>query len=472
MTRCPNTPNHAMGNKYWNVCKLAASIYTIGALHSAWAETALTPSNIDCLFTISESTDALLQKQQACQSNMAWLNLVGQRLNAERRFSEASEHLERALLLAPTDLSATLAFSIALAGSGDITSASNLINQLATRAELTSAQQADIRTIQTLLSGTAYTLNTPRPTAATSAWKRSVTWRAGHDNNLRGSPNLSSLTLNMPGGDIQLPLDTTQRPQPGVYQRLDARLDWVNLINTGENSPRRTDLTLLARDRRNPAAQDTNSLQLETLLSTRPSQHSGWLASAGWSSLHTRSGTRFQQWQATGGYSITPLSTDQCQASLNAETQHRQLDSSPILSGRYWGVAIDVACQLTPSPTGPPTQLYGSIKSGKDTPTLAQRPGGAQHNIGMRAGMRSGPWTIEAEFTRTQDQTGYSPLLANNSIRHVSRTRLLIDRQWTLPSWAGGAKLHTGIEHHQQHSNIQLFKVDSTSPYSDLRWNW
>ncbi len=415
------------------------------------------------------STERLLQRITLCQHNPDWLAHLGQRLNTEARYAEAAEHLERALLLHPTHLGASFAYSVALAGSGDLASAVELLAQLSTRPDVPAAQRrqliaAQMRMAEQPLSRLALT--------AAPAWvaRTSVAWRVGHDNNLLGSPRLNSLTLTLPTGDQTYAVDPVNQPRAGHYQRVDARLD----VSHHPSGPRRTDVALALQERRNASTPESNNQQIEALIESLPAQQGIW-GNLSLAALRTDGGTRYHSTSLGSGWAwhVTP----ECQTRLGAESQTRQLASNPVLSGRYTGVLWTWNCAPTSAThtSRLPVQWWWSLRTGTDHPTQPTRPGGIQHTTALRASARWAQWQAEAELTHSQDRTGYSPLLDNNRLRHSTRTLVRVEYHWPLaPLFPAlqGAFATTGIEGYVQQSNIRLFKVRSYNTYFSLRYQW
>ena len=72
----------------------------------------------------------MLAAVPACQKDAAFLAALGQLLNSQGRYLEATDHLERALMLDPGLKDAQLSYAIALAGTGDVSSATALLDDL------------------------------------------------------------------------------------------------------------------------------------------------------------------------------------------------------------------------------------------------------------------------------------------------------------------------------------------------------
>lgn len=419
----------------------------------------------------AHSLEQLLENVPTCQRQPDWLTHLGQRLNEQRRYPEAAEHLERALLLAPQHLGAAFAYAIALAGSGDLPSALQLLAQLSTRPDVPEAQRRDLLAAQVRMA------ETPLPVIGNAVgWtqRHSAGLRVGYDNNLLGAPRLNSLTLTLPSGDATLPLDAASQPRPGTYQRADVRLEATHTHTSG----RRTDVALALQYRNSPSVSSANTTQTEWLLDTQPGTQAngGPWASLGLTSLHTQGGTHYRTIGLTTGWAWQPNAN--CQPRLGAEWQTRRLTSNPVLSGNYGGLVASWGCSTTRPPGKAdahpwlPQSWQLNARAGVDQPTQTNRPGGAQRATAVRATLRWPLWVAEAELLHTQDATGYSPLLSNNLTRHTARGLVRLERFIPLQQWSPGLYATVGVEMYGQQANLALFKIHSTSVYAAVRKQW
>lgn len=415
------------------------------------------------------NADELLTHLPRCQNNAAYLARLGALFNAEQRYPEAAEHLERAILFNPDDAAPQMGYAIALAGTGDTLSALQLMGVLLARTDLPEPQRASLMAARARWAQAA--------TASLQQTRLHAGLRMGYDNNLLGAPNLTSLTLTFPGEVVHLPLDGSNLPQPGAYLRADARLDHTRIQADGT----RWDVSLGLLQRHSHRVAEAGSSQAEALVERSrlaPPQGGGQPSQAGHyintsaALLDTRSGTRYRSLGAAAGWQWqTPAPQGgTCQWRLGGEAQHRSLQSNTLLSGRYLGVAAQWGCSgLAHTP-----QWRLTLRAGHDTPAHAQRPGGAQAEYAVR-GLYSQPvglataWLAEAELSHTRDATGYSPLLANGAQRRLHRVALRTEVQHTLQP---GLSLLAGAELVAQQANLPLFNMHSRGVYLGLRGSW
>ena len=139
-----------------------------------------------------------------CQRNPEYLAQVGRLLIQNGRYLDALDHLERALMLDSDQPAVQLDYAVALAGTGDILSATLLIDGIlaqpgldaGVRATLERAKQRFVRTPSAVLA---------TPTSFPFTINLSANVRYGFDSNLLGAPSLSSIELTFPGEVVQLP---------------------------------------------------------------------------------------------------------------------------------------------------------------------------------------------------------------------------------------------------------------------------
>ena len=422
--------------------------------------------------TLAQSADTLRQSLERCQSSAPYLARMGHLYIQELRYSEAADHLERALLFEPDNAEIQLDYALALAGSGDVVSALNLVFSLQQRPDLPAPLRQSLRRV-----GEQWTLaagdDAGKPQQIT---RFNAGLRAGYDSNLLGTPQLSSLTLTLPGEIISLPIDGSSQPKPGLYTRTDLRLEHTRLQPGG----RRWELQAAVLHRNSPSVAEADStqaeVQLEHALSADRAGGLGHYASAALTALQTRSGTRYISQGLAAGLEMAPASGAHsqspqipCTARLGLEWQNRQLQSNEVLSGRYIGVGSQWGCSL---PSGQQWQL--SARAGRDQPTNGNRPGGAQGQYSVRAYLRNplgahGAWLVDAEASHSRDAAGYSPLLDNGRRRAITRMTIRAEYQHTL---ALGVLALAGIEGVGQNASLPLFTLRSRGVYAGLRANW
>ena len=421
--------------------------------------------------TLAQSADTLRQSLHRCQNNASYLARMGHLYIQEQRYTEAADHLERALLLDPDNPETQLDYALALAGSGDTASALNLVFALHQRPDLPMPLRQSLR-----LAGEQWALaTTGAPGNPAQATRISAGLRTGYDSNLLGAPRLRSLTLTLPGENLTLPVDGSSQPRPGMYARADLRLEHTRAQPGGH----RWDLQAAVLQRSSPRVADANSTQAEVQLehTHSPARGGGWghYTSAAITALQTHAGTRYTSQGLAAGLEWAPAANGAgpaaapCIARMGLEWQNRQLQSNEVLSGRYTGISSQWGCSL---PSGRQWQL--TARAGRDQPANPERPGAAQDQYSLRAYARNplgpqGAWLLDAEASHSRDATGYSPLLDNGRSRTISRLTMRAEYQHTL---APGLLALAGIEGVVQHASLPLFSLRSRGLYAGLRASW
>jgi len=461
-----------------------------------------------------------LKNLPACQKNLPWLAYMGQAYNQLGRYPEAAEYLERALLLSPDDLPVQLQYALALAGSGDALAAIYLLQDL-------QAQPALPAPLRAAVEREVARWATAPATVAQWQHRLYLHTRLGHDSNLLGTPNLTSLTLTLPGQSLQLPLDPSYLRTAGAYTRVDT--GWV-----ASQGPWQWSASAGGRHSGSAPAAALQQLQASGEYAVH-----GHFVNASLGHLQSRSGTRYRTlglvagWQWDGATlappappappsaatpaplstatpaGVTPLaawarigfgnSAHACQTRLGPELQHRQIDSSPVLSGRYTGLLLQRTCQLQDaqntqgtahSPgTGQILQAWQiSARWGVDHPTTdapgataavpaTQRAGGSQQQASVRVAVLGRglayrhQWLLDAEAFAQTDATGYSPLLQAGARRTLRRTAVRAEYSLPLPT-APQWQLAAGAEWQRQSANLALFRQQSHGAYLSLRRQW
>ena len=424
---------------------------------------ALQPACTSAALLDTLDADALATELQRCYTHPTYLARLGHLYNLQQRYAEAIDPLERALLFAPSNPDTQLDYALALAGSGDVASALNLVLALQHDPALPAGfRQGLQQTSQLWASGAG-----APPSQGT---RISASTRLGYDSNLLGAPKLGSITLTLPTETITLPVDANSRPRPGAFARTDLRLQHVRVQPDGS----RWELQAAALQRNSPRLSAANSTQAELQLEhSRPSApaHWGHYASAALASLQSHTGTRYTSQGLSVGAALPPPSTaSHCALRLGLEWQNRQLHSNSVLSGRYGGISSQWGC------TPPGGTLYWQLtaRAGQDRPQDATRPGGAQNQYSLRAHATAASsiattWLLDAEASHSRDATGYSPLLANNRRRTINRLTLRLEMQHTLtPHIAALA----GLEAVAQSASLPLFALHSRGLYAGLRAQW
>lgn len=404
----------------------------------------------------------------ACQRNPAYLAALGRMLIQAGRYSEASDHLERALMFDPALNEARVDYAIALAGVGDTASAQALLDALLAEASLPPHLRLALQFQRQALAA---------PPDAGWQYRMSAAARLGYDSNLGGAPNLGALSITIGGQPVILPLDESYQARAGIY----ARADWQLEMRRQRADGSRWDVLASVRARRSPSVSGTGTHMAEIQAEYRPAAGGPGVAvpyaGAALGLLQAQAGARYVSLGAMAGWgrqwSAGPLR--QCQGRLGGELQQRQHQTNAVLTGHYLGAAASLVCERDNG-----AQWLASARAGLDAAQHADRPGGNQHQYSLRlaAYLPLAPWwrsatasglLLDAEASHYRDATGYSPLLGQGAVRTLQRQTARLEYQFTLrQAW----QWSVGAEWVYQRSSLELFRLQSHGPYIALRTQW
>lgn len=405
--------------------------------------------------------ERLIGELPECQREPDYLAALGNILNQRGRYAEAGDHLERALMLAPDLKGARLDYAISLAGMGEIQSARLLLDEILADPNLPAHLKPALEKQR-------------RNWASVTDWQTRllVGARVGHDSNLLGSPDLSSLTLTFPDQSIVLPLDESARARSGSYQRVDVQLEARKQMLSGGQFESFFGL----RSRGSSSVDDADSRQADALLDyssyLRRNNGAGFYTGASASVLRSGSGIRYKAYGVAGGIGSASLVSG-CDARIGLDFQERKYMNNDLLSGRYSGIASSLSCDRQG------IQWLASAKAGVDRAHHAERAGGDQTQYALRGAVvlssvgpgrfAKGRLWLDVELNRSSDSSGYSALLESGRSRVIRRASGRVEYQYPLSTnlqWVAGA------ERVSQHSNLALFSQRSWGPYVALRGAW
>lgn len=420
----------------------------------------------------------------------AWRGAV---LLALGQHGAAGEALERALLLNPDLPGAQLDYAQALGAQGDTASAIGLLRQLQTHPDLPPY-------LQTLLR---HELAAADPDAWRTHW--AVSSALGADSNLNNGPAAAELTLTFPQGPLTLPLAPDSRPRGGAA--------WLNTLRWQGAQQVQQQLWLVqAQVQARTTAHTSASGYVQTDLAAHwlqaPQAPAQWIARAavgrvdfgGRHLLHGARASLVRQWTlpvADGTHAPVPGTGDippslwsgdlaPCRPALGLETEQRRYPGSAELNGLYTGALLSWHCGGNTNASNAASADTGVLRHqqaglqlrwGQDHASSPTRPGGRYQRAELRAHWqgRRGAMRFNADYgyTHQRDQSGYSPLLARQRVRHTGRHSLRLEASHPLPPdpWQG-AEAFAVLEANSQGSNIDAFVTRQRSFMAGLRWQW
>lgn len=414
-------------------------------------------ANTDCQLTplAAETADALIaraQKQEIdCAKNVDFLFNFGLLLSTKGLYDLAIDRLEGVLMRSPDHWPARIEYAIALEGIGDRNSAEALVAELEADPALPESLRTELqvrrRQWQTQSNGGKW------------LWRHSLALLAGHDDNLLGSPRITSLSLTLPNGSLPVTLDPSSRPRSGPFTRLDWRQDarYINSDGSYWNA------ALAANFRFAPDQSETDfSLAGFALEHVSPGQH-GIYAQMAIQNLNTGSGDIYRLAGFGSGWDFNHQ-TYGCRTRVGLEAQYRTFPRTNILNGQYLGALLQASC--------PRSGWLIRTRLGAEHAEYDNRPGGDQSRAALTVGKNT-IWgrhqlTADINLEYQQDTQGYSPLLEHNLRRKINKSIYRLEYAYLNPRLEPVA----GIEFLEQRSNIALYTTSTLMAYVGLRWLW
>ncbi len=377
--------------------------------------------------------------------------LSGQQLNAAGRYAEAAARLEAALLHSPDDRRIQLEYAIALAGSGDVASAQQLLIQLRNEATLDPEMRRQIDALIKQNRFQSYLSNLPQGSASLLI---------GHDDNLLGAPHQGAFDLTLPGGNLAVTPSDDQKPRAGFFTRADIRFDAALPAGPFQSASQPLRYGLFLSQRKTPDQPADRShwgLLLEKTQLLFPGSHlPGSYLQASHQQLSLQAAPVYRQTLFGAGLALVGSAWGlSCRSRLGGELQRRHYPQADQLDGQYTGLQVHINC-LAPA-------LQLSLRHGQDRPLQATRPGAAQQQSAVKLAYQTnfyqGSLRFEAEWSWQRDQAGYSPLLENNRRRALQRGIYRLEYRWQAGAGAFGWQPFASLEWLHQQASLPLFAL-------------
>ena len=438
----------------------------------------------DCALPDAASAPTLLQLDAIalqCLKSAPYFRTRGHLESSQNLPEGALVSFEKALLLEPGHAGTQLDYAQALIAAGDMPSARDLLRQLLARDDVPPQVRPDLQRQLQELDATAVVKAAPA-VPDTSHYRTTVSQSFGYDTNLNNAFSLSSLVLTGPQGNIELEVDPSSRAQTGGTA--SSGLQWIGLRPAGES------LWVAQADVRNrhTASEQLRYAQGDLALTwlQAPEAAHQWIVRAASSNVWRAGSPLYSSRLASGLYQ---WSGALCRPVAGVEVESRRYPQAQILNGGYNGLAFSAQCPLNgitnvmagngPTDTGNNNGIGGigfGLRLGADRPYDELRAGGTQKAIELRARWQ-GQWApaklqVEYVWQRQVDQDGYSPLLASDAVRRLTRNSLRFEASTPLSvSSAGSLQLYGTLDFGRQHSNIEIFNVLQTAVTLGLRWS-
>lgn len=422
------------------------------------------------------------------------------------RFDQARRHFSEAVVIDPDFPGAWLDLAVAAARAGDAAQAEEFLDILESRFELPAAIVETVAALRERLramlarpeggtgedtvTGTIEAASSGRSstTEATAGWRwqRSVQAGIGHDSNANAGLALGSLTLTLPGGSVVLPVDEAFLP----------RADYYSLIAAGAAAERRSAEGIFAasasfRWRRNLEERDYDALEVRGGLawtSASPLPANGffgllpgpWRVSTNLQQLRL-GGKALQNSAAVAFEHVWPQVA--CKPLGGVELDYRVHPVARSLDATYLWLGVALRCPGLPIPWA--RQLQAQLRIGqayaREDDGDRARPGGDSRHLELTL-LHEWAWPRSAggdnrlqarlQLERVRDSEGYSPLLAGNATREV--TRGAVGLAWLVPIGEpkGPWQVVFDLQRFRQRSNLEVFDLSGRLLQLSLQRNW
>ena len=394
-----------------------------------------------------ELATTLAEIQSSCLRSSEYYALLGAAQLNSAQLDKATEALERALLLDPNNGAAQIDFAAALFASGQLFPALQLNETVLSRADLPGDLRGSL-----VKRGTDWRKNTRQHSLQ-------LDLLGGYDNNLNGAPGADQITLTLSGEPVLLSLNTDLRPQEGAFANVRLSSRQQKLSANGQRS--------WTNEVRGRVSQDTRSdlLQFDTRYSLiKPTRRRTvqWEAGAsslffGGSALYTAAHTRVR---------YQPNTSNRCAPVYEVASQYQRFHSQVALDAWESKATVGASCVAG-------TNAGNALRFGFDGGYItnkaldSRRPGdnrdGWQVNARIQRPLFRGELTAQASYTRLNDDTSYSAILANGAARWQERNQLLVQHRTPLRLGNKNALIMINFYHQDQASNIELFELSDTA---------
>ncbi|GJM12041.1 MAG: hypothetical protein DHS20C12_04440 [Pseudohongiella sp.] len=381
-----------------------------------------------------------------CLESSEYFALLGAAQLNSGLIAQASESLERSLLLDPDNGSAQIDYSQALYESGQLFSALELNRQLLGRQDL----PANLRGL--LLSRNEEWLG------QTKQLDFQLDVLAGYDSNLNGAPTPDQITLTLSGESVILPLNPDFKAISGAYATLRLGGRYRELA-----ADHQTNWTTQIRGR---FSQDSDSdlLQIDSRYAyIKPSRERSWQVDAGVSNLFFGGDALYTAIEGRARYQARTDST--CKPYYSLALQHQLFHDQSSLNALESKGSLGMNCPLGNSFANQLVTAEVSVLMNKAA--NSGRPGGDrggwQANIQWQYPSPIGLFLAQLNYTSIEDRDGYSPLLVGGTERWLERSYALLQFRRPVQVFGKNTTFMTNIYHQDQRSNIELFRTEDTT---------
>lgn len=379
----------------------------------------------------------------SCLQSTEFFALYGAAQLNSGNIADASESLERALLLDPNNGAAQIDYAQTLYLQGQLFSALELNQSLLDREDLPANLQLIIQNRQQSWQ------------ALTSERSTELAVFAGYDNNLNGAPDTGQITLTLAGEPILFELNEELRSKSGAYMNFRLGSDYRQHAATFQHN--------WQAEVRGRVSEDTDSDLLQfagRYAFIKPSRRQSWQLNAGIS--HLQFGGSSLYTASDLGALYQRASTKACKPYYGLAVQHQLFNAQRQLNAIESKASAGLNCPLASRDRS--QQISTEVSVLQNTALESSRPGGDrdgwQVNFNWQVSLPIGLIRSQLSHTELTDKKGYSPLLANGVDRRLSRSYVLI--QYERPIF-DDLTFMVNLYHQNQRSNLELFRsIDSS----------
>lgn len=398
--------------------------------------------------------NSLSESFSSCLSSSEYFALYGSAQLYSGSLFEAIESLERSLLLNPDNGAAMIDYGEALYQDGQLFAAIEIYELLLARSDIPGNLVDEVKARQARWQATTRRTD----------WQLEV--RSGYDANLNGASDQDTLTLTLSGEPVTLSLGEEFRVLGGSLLNLRAQGSHQKIATGSQQTFTGEVLTRVSEHSRANLAQIGGRYDFST--TDRPS---GWRLRAGINHLNFSGEPLFTAADSEVRYRFGRATN--CQQHLGLALQHQTWHDQNKLNGLESKLQVGRSCSFQSNANHLFSADIGLIKNVavKDDRLGGDRDGW-QVNFGWQTAFSRGEFAAQVSHTRLRDRRGYSPLLAFDARRDISRNSVLLQYREALPVLGERAQLILNFFHQDQNSNLELFRIDDTSAEIGIIWSF
>ena len=384
--------------------------------------------------------------QNSCLRSTEYYALLGAAQLSAGATEPASEALERALLIDPTNGAAQIDYAEALFLRGQLFPAMQLNETLVSRGDLPAALREGLEA-----RGAGWQ-------QLTQQQKFQLDVSGGYDNNLNGAPDAGQLTLTLSGEPVVLNLSSDFQSVGGTFSNVKLNSNRIVLTEDGR---RGWDNEVRAR-----FSQDTQSDLLQfssrySVVKSSRKRSAQWEAGAsslffGGSPLYSAGHARLR---------VQTQNRRRCAPVYDVATQYQRFHAQPALDAWEGKATVGLNCVAM---SGSNPLNFGFDAGYVYSKALrAKRPGadrdGVQASARFQRRLFGGELLGQVTIARQTDDKPYSPILALGEPRWQRRSQILVSHRTPISLGSKAAVFTVNFFYQDQTSNVELFAMDNSS---------